>query len=147
MKIINWWRQIRCKVKEMQETVVTEETYDETQEKYFEGFKCIPCNFSIESKASHLQEGSSHYEHVKNYEKFKLVREQYETLSQKVDSYFANDDIEDSATNNIIRLYSDIPIQLDLRESQCKWDYSDIQKIIECIELTIQRGTEVLFYQ
>ena len=147
VKIINWWRQIRCKVKEMQETVVIQETYDEAQEKYFKGFKCIPCNFSIESKAFHLQEGSPHYEHVKNYEKFKLAREQYETLSQKVDSYSANDDIEDSARNNIIRLHSDIAIQLALRESQCKWDYPDIQKNIERIESTMQRGMEVLFYQ
>ena len=147
VKIINWWRQIRCKVREIQETVVIQEIYDETQEKYFEGFKCIPCNFSIESKAFHLQEGSPHYEHVKNYEKFKLVREQYEKLSQKIDSYSANDDIEDSTRNNIIRLHSDIALHLALRESQCKWDYLDIQKNIEYIESTMQRGMEVLFYQ
>ena len=147
VKIINWWRQIRCKVKEMQETVVIQETYDETQEKYFEGLKCIPCNFSIESKAFHLQEGSPHYDHVKNYEKFKLVQEQYEKLSQKVDNYSANDDIEDSARNNIIKLHSHISIRFSTQKRLCKWDYSDIQKNIDYIESTIKRGMEVLFYQ
>ena len=147
VKIIRWWRQIRCNVKEMQETVVILETYDETQEKYFEGLKCIPCNFSIESKAFHLQKGSPHYEHVKNYEEFKLVQEQCERLSQKVDSYYLNDDIEDSARNNIVRLHSDIALQLNRRKRHCEWDYSDIQENINYIESTMQRGMEFLFYQ
>ena len=147
VKIISWWRQIRCKVEEVKEMVVIQETYDETQEKYFEGLKCIPCNFSIESKAFHLQEGSPHYDHVEDYEKFNRVQEQYEKLSQKVDSYSANDDIEDSARNNIIRLHSDISIQFATRKSLCKWQYSDIQKNIEYLESTIERGMEVLLYQ
>ena len=147
VKIISWWRQIRCKVKEMQETVVIQETYDETQEKYFKGLKCIPCNVSIESKAFHLQKGSPHYDHVKDYEKFNWVQEQFKQLSQRVDSYYANDDIEDSARENIRRLHSDISIQFATRKIRCKWDYSDIQKNIYYIKSTMERGMEVLFYQ
>ena len=147
VKIISWWRQIRCKLKETKEMVVIQENYDETQEKYFEGLKCIPCNSSIESKRSHLQEDSLHYEHVKNYEKFNCVQKQYEKLSQRVDSYFANDDIEDSARKNIKRLDLDISNQFATQRSHYKWDYSDIQKNIDRIKLTMEKGMEVLFYQ
>ena len=146
VKIIDWWKQIRCKVNEMEETVVIQEIYDETQEKYFEGLKCIPCNFTIESKACHLQEGSPHYEHVKDYEEFNCVQEQYKKLSQKVDSYYANDDIEESARESIIKLHTDISIQFTLQKGLCKWQYLDIQKNIDYLESTIERGMEVLFY-
>ena len=147
VKIISWWRQIRCKVEEVEEErVVIQQTYDEAQEKYFEGLKCIPCNFQIESKAFHLQEGSSHYEHVKDYEKFKRVQEQYEKLSQKVDSYVANEDIEDSAGNNIERLSSHISLQFNTQKTLCKWQYSEIQKNIEYLESTMEKGMEVLLY-
>ena len=108
---------------------------------------CIPCNSSIESKGSHLQEGSLHYEHVKNYEEFNCVQKQYEKLSQKFDSYRENDDIEDSARKKIIRLHSSISIQFATRKSQYKWNYSDIQKNIDYIKLTMEQGMEVLFYQ
>ena len=147
VKIISWWRQILCKLKETKEMVVIQENYDETEEKYFEGLYCIPCNSSIESKGSHLQEGSLHYEHVKNYEEFNCVQKQYEKLSQKFDSYRENDDIEDSARKKIIRLHSSISIQFATRKSQYKWDYSDIQKNIDYIKLTMEQGMEVLFYQ
>ena len=146
VKIIDWWKQIRCKVKEMEEMVDIQEIYDETQEIYFEGLKCIPCNFPIESKACHLQEGSPHYDHVKAYEKFNCVQEQYKKLSQKVDSYYANDDIEESARDRIIKLHTDISIQFTVRNSLCKWQYLDIQEDIDYLESTMERGMEVLSY-
>ena len=146
VKIIEWWKQIRYKVKEMEEMVAVLEIYNETQEKYFKGLKCIPCNFTIDSKACHLQEGSLHYENVKDYEEFNRVQEQYKKLSQKVDSYNANDDIAESARDSIIKLHTDISIQFTLQERLCKWQYRDIQKNIDDLESTMERGMEVLFY-
>ena len=130
----------------MEEMVAVLEIYNETQEKYFKGLKCIPCNFTIDSKACHLQEGSLHYENVKDYEEFNRVQEQYKKLSQKVDSYNANDDIAESARDSIIKLHTDISIQFTLQERLCKWQYRDIQKNIDDLESTMERGMEVLFY-
>ena len=138
VKIIDWWKQIRCKVKEMEEMVA--------QEKYFEGLKCIPCNLPVESKACHLQEGSPHYDRVKDYENFNCVQERYKKLSQKFDSYCANDDIEESERDIILKLHTDISIQFAIQKSICKWQYLDIQKNIDYLESTMDRGMEGLFY-